>query len=104
MIAPHILLLSLFLSFAWGWHTIDTITEYREYRTRPNRIESRVAQYLRDVVCAVCLESICIAYVLRTAIVLLGFGDQIAGQLLFFVLLGVNIPGALYAIISRRGM
>lgn len=102
MIAPQILVLSVFFSFVWGWFMIDTINDWRAIRVSGTRRKDELADKFRTMLCAICLESICAAYVLRTALVLVGLGDAAAGQVVFFTMLGVNIPAAIFVVASRR--
>lgn len=102
MIAPHVLAISLILSLAWGTHLIDAVHDYIAVRAPTNRRRSEVIKEFRQVIAATCLFSFGVAYVFRTAIVLAGFGDVVAGQIVFFALIGVNVPGAAFLIISRK--
>lgn len=102
MIAPQIFVLSLLLSLVWGWYLRDTVHDWREIRRIETRRRGEMADAFRAMLCAISLESICAAYVLRTALVVIGLGDATAGQVVFFTLLGVNIPAALFVVASRR--
>lgn len=115
MIAWHILVLSTFLSLVWGWHLKDTSRDWLEARAaRPvaadpalRRVElvhirRELGDALRNLVAAICLLSISVAYVFRTAVVLAGLGEAFAGQVVFFALVGVNVTGALFVVVSRR--
>lgn len=102
MIAPQILVLSVFFSVVWGWFAADTINDWRKIRFSGTRRKGELADAFRTMLCAISLESICAAYVLRTALVVAGLGDAVAGQVVFFTLLGVNIPAAIFVVVSRR--
>lgn len=102
MIAPQIFVLSLVLSIAWGTNLLDAIHDYQAVHRRPLRSRLELAKALRTLVGAICLFSLGFAYVLRTGMVLAGFGELVVGQVLFFALVGVNLPGALFVILSRR--
>jgi hypothetical protein len=102
VIAPHILVISILGSIIWGWHTKNAAIDYRQYRTRADRQAPRLADKFRDLICAVCLLSIFMAYVVRTAFVLAGAGEVAAGQIAFFTIMGVNIPGGIFVVVSKR--
>lgn len=102
MIAPHILLLSLLLGVAFGWHFLDTVSDWRYVRAHGTRRKKDLGDAFRSMIAALCLLSFCVAYVIRTALVLLGAGDTVAGQVVFFTILGVNIPGGLFMVVSRK--
>ena len=112
MITPHILILSAFFSVVFGWHLLDALTDWRDalivLRTsRRTGVSVRTAardlsEKMRELLAALCLVSISASYLLRTAAVLLGLGDAIAGQVAFFALLGICIPASIFMVISRR--
>lgn len=102
MIAPHLLILSIIFSIGWGWHLVDEIHDWRELRVSPTRTKAQVGSSLRSLLAAFCLESLCLAYLIRTGAVVAGFGDVVAAQIVVFAVLGINIPGFLFAIISRK--
>lgn len=102
MITPHILAISLFLSVVWGWHLRDAAGDWTEARRARPVSRRQLAETFRNLVAALSLESIALAYVLRTAIVLAGFGEAVGGQVAFFALVGVNVTGAIFVVASRR--
>lgn len=102
MIAPQILVLSLFLSFVWGWHLVDMADDWRKIRRTGTRRRGEMADTFRALLCVVALWSICVSYVVRTALIVAGLGDAPAGQVGFFTIIGINIPVAIFALVSRR--
>lgn len=105
MIAPHILVISIFLSITWGGYLLYTVQDYLRVRGRRSadpRRRGDVVTAFRRMVVAFCLWLICAAYVFRTACVLVGLGDAVAGQVVFFSLIGSNVAGSLFALISLR--
>lgn len=102
MITWHILILSLGLGFAFGWHFIDTVNDWRYVRNHGTRRKKDLGDAFRAMIAALCLLSFCVAYVLRTATVILGFGDTVAGQVVFFTIIGVNVTGGLFMVVSRK--
>lgn len=101
-IAPHILVLSIVFSIGWGWYLVDEINSWLMIRISPTRTKAQVGEAFRSLIAAICLESVCLAYVVRTGFVLAGAGDEAAGQLVFFILLGINMPGFIFAVASRK--
>lgn len=105
MIAPQILAISAFLSLTWGGYLAFTVVDYLATRHRQHTATRRrgdVVAAFRRMVVAFCLWMICFAYVFRTVIVLAGFGDAAAGQISFFALLGTNVVGSIFALVSLR--
>lgn len=100
MITPHILLVSIFLSTTWGIYLVYTIGDYRHIRAGAGRRRGEVVVAFRKIVVALSLWAICFAYVFRTLCVLAGLGDESAGQVTFFALLGVNIVGSIFVVSS----
>lgn len=103
MIAPHILGISGFLSIMWGIYLLHTIGEHQALRalkpTNSTRRMETVASF-RRVAVAFCLWFLVFSYVFRTVCVLIGLGDAVAAQITFFALLGTNIPGSIFVVVS----
>lgn len=110
MIAPHILLLSSFLTIMWGIYLIFTIKDYRRVRllrvskeAADNALYRRkgdtVAAFRRMIV-AFCVFTLPASFVFRTACVLLGVGDETTAQITFFALVGPNVVGSIFAVVS----
>lgn len=95
MITPHILALSLLLSFLWGDYLLSTLTDFRKYRD---------ARALTSFIVALCLWAVCFSYTFRTICVLLGVGEQDVSQIVFFALLAPTLIGGLLVFGSRRGI
>lgn len=105
MIAPHILGLSAFLSIFWGIYLVFTVQDYgrvRAFRPPGTRRRGDLISAFRRMLVALSLWSICFAYVFRTASVLLGFGDTSAAQIAFFAIIGINVPSAIFAVVSLK--
>lgn len=82
MIAPHILAISIVMSLLWGRYLVTKAAGYTYHHD---------ARSLTEVLVAIVPFAISSAYLVRTATVLLGFGDGLAGQLSFFALLAPTI-------------
>lgn len=103
MILTQTFLLALFLSVAWGVYLVFTIRDLLSIQhlaktTKRDRIE--IIATFRRMIVAVCVFMLPFSLLIRTAIVGLGFGDQVAGQVVFFALAGSNIPGAVFAALT----
>lgn len=105
MIAPHIALISAFLSVTWGAYFIYTIKDYLVIRTKNGEGRRRggdAVAALRRTIVAFCLWSFCFSFLFRTAMVLLGFGEDVVGQVVFFTLVGTNVLGSVFALVSLK--
>ena len=102
MIAPHILVLSSFLSIMWGIYLANTVADYVRIRTVEGRRRGDTVTALTRVVVAICVFSLPFSFVFRTACVLLGMGDDTAAQITFFALVGPNVVGSIFAVVSLR--
>lgn len=96
-IAPHILGLALFLSVMWGIFLAYTINEYRGARGR-----KEIVVGFRRMIVALCVFLLPFSLVFRTTCVLLGLGDDVIGQIAFFALVGPNVVGCIFAVVSLR--
>lgn len=100
-IAPHILALAVFLSVMWGLYLAYTIYDYRQAKTRPvERRKGDVVAALRRMLVAFCVFSLPFSLVVRTALVLAGFGNDLIGQIVFFSLVGPNVVGSIFAVVT----
>lgn len=97
-IAPQIFTLTAFLSVTWGIYLGHTIGAYR--RALRTRGRGLIVREFRRMVVAFCLWLICFSFVFRTALVLVGLGDEWVGQLLFFTLAGSSVLGSVFAVVS----
>jgi len=102
MIAPQILVVASVLSLTWGIFLVASVRDYRTLLRRQTRRRSEVIVAFRRVLVTFCLWLICFSYVFRTGVVLAGMGEEAAAQITFFALLGSNVVGSIYAIISLR--
>lgn len=97
-ITPQIFVLALFLSVTWGIYMAYTIRQYRisaHFATR-----GRIVRDFRRMVVAVCLWLFVFSFVFRTATVLVGLGQEVVGQILFYALAGSNIVGSVFVVAS----
>ena len=114
-IAPHILVLALFLSVTWGIYLIYTVNDYRMVKTRRvvstkqgfepldgERRRGELVAAFRRMLVALCVWSLPFSFVIRTSMVLAGFGDDLIGQIVFFALVGPNVVGSIFAVVSLR--
>lgn len=101
-VTAQIFALAVILTLVWGWHLFDTVNDYRSLRVNPDRTKRQMGDSFRSLIAAACLWSICVGTGLRTGIILLGFGDALGGQVAFFAIMGINIPGGIFAIVSRK--
>lgn len=101
-IAWHIFAISSFLSVTWGVYLIGMICEYRNIKRGTDRRRGNIVVALRKVVVAFCLWTFVFSFVFRTAMVIAGFGEDVAGQIVFFTLVGTNVVGSMFAVISMR--
>ena len=102
MIAAQILFIAGFLSITWGVYLIGTIALYIKVRQNPRRTPQEIIVSMRRVIVALCAWLFVFSFVFRTACVLIGVGDDVAGQLVFFTLVGTNVVGSLFAVVSLR--
>ena len=105
MIAPHILVISGFLSVLWGIYLAYTIGDYRATRARPSDRQRRrgdVVRAFRRMLVAICVFTLPFSFVFRTLCVVIGIGDEQAAQVAFFSLLGPNVVGSIFAVASLR--
>lgn len=102
MIAPQILFIASVLSVLWGTYLIGTIRSYQVVKGNPHRRRQEVLVSVRDIVVALAAWTFVFSFVFRTSLVLVGVGDDIAGQIVFYALLGVNFTGSIFAIVSLK--
>jgi len=101
VITPQILFISTFLSLTWGIFLVASVMDYRGTLVQQHSRRDVVIGFRRMLV-AFCIWLICFAYVFRTICVLAGVGEGVAGQITFFALLGTNVVGSLFAVISLK--
>lgn len=102
MIAPQLLVLTLYLTLAWGFYLGAAVLDYRAHRAQVDRRRGEGVRALRRVVVAFCLFMLPFSFFLRTGMVLAGVADISAAQIVFFALLGTNVSGSLFCIVSLR--
>jgi hypothetical protein len=98
--APQILAISLFLSVTWGIYLAGTLSLYWKIHAQRPRRRQDVVVALRRFIVALCAWLFVFSFVFRTFCVVIGIGDEIAVQIVFFTLLGTNVVGSLFAIVS----
>lgn len=103
-IAPHILGLAIFLSLGWGFYLVFTIYKWIKAREKRRNDEERrkgdVVASFRQMLVAICVFSLPFSLVFRTAAVLAGVGDATVGQIAFFALVGPNVVGSIFAVVT----
>jgi hypothetical protein len=102
VITPHIFFITTFLTVTWGIYFLYTVREYQRLRHAPTRRKGELVVAFRKMVTALCVWMLPLGFFVRTALILGGFGDEVAGQVLFFSLVGTNIPGSIFAVVSLR--
>ncbi len=96
----QILTISVSLSFLWGVYLAGTIHEYLQVRNVPFRRRQDVVVALRRFIVALCVWLFVFSYAFRIICIALGVGDEVVAQVIFFALLGSNVVGSIFAIIS----
>jgi uncharacterized membrane protein len=102
MITPQIFALTAFLTVTWGINMVIAASEYRIARATPDRRRADVVRALRRCVASICLFMLPFSFMIRTALVLAGFGNDVIGMVVFFALAGTNVVGSLFVMISLR--
>lgn len=98
----QILLITGFLSVTWGIYLLGTIHEYRKTRGLRYRRRQDLVVALRRFIVALCVWLFVFSFCFRIISVYLGMDDDLAAQIVFFSLLGSNVVGSLFAVISLR--
>lgn len=96
----QILALALFLSLTWGAYLVYTIRDWHTIRAKRNQRE--IIRAFRRMVVAMCLWLLPFSLLFRTTMVQLGLGADVVGQIVFFSLVGTNVLGSLFAVVSLR--
>ena len=97
--------ISLILSVMWGAALAYTVHEYRlalRGRAVGERRSGDVVAAFRRVLALWCLWLICASYVFGTLMIILGLDETVVGRVLFFALLGSNVVGSLFFLVSLR--
>lgn len=102
MITPQIFALSSFLLIGIGIYLAFTITEYQRVRHLRSRRRGEIVSAFRKVVVAFCWFMLPMSFFVRTGFVLLGYGDVVTGQVVFFALAGTNVAGVIYVLVSLK--
>lgn len=93
----QILAITGFLSVTWGIYAVYTIKDYLRFRGQGR---GTTVTYLRRVIVAFCLWLFVFSFFFRIVSVYFGVSDDVAGQVTFFSLLGSNVLGSLFAVVS----
>lgn len=99
-IQVQILAVSLFLSLTWGVYLLGTIREYTIVRNEKFRRREDIVVALRRFVVALCVWLFVSSYAFRVGSVFFGVQDEVATLIVFFALLGSNVVGSIFAVIS----
>lgn len=98
-ISLQVFALVSFLSLTWGTYLMFTLREFRAARnSKKGRVEM-MALYRRSIV-AICVFMLPFSLLVRTSLVLMGLGDQLAGQVVFYAFAGTNIPGSIFVALT----
>ncbi len=98
--APQILFIATVLTVLWGVYLLGTIRLYVQAKNKHDRRMQDLVIALRRVVVAFCAWLFPFSFVFRTLCVILGVEDVVIGQIIFYSLLGANVTGSIYAIVS----
>lgn len=97
--------ISLFLSITWGAGLLYSVHEYRQVLTLRRKGERRggdVVAAFRRVLVLWCLWLIVASVLFRSAFLALGFGETTSATILYFALIGSNVVGSLFFLVSLR--
>lgn len=98
----QIFLITGFLSVTWGIYLVGTVREYVKIRSTIIRRRQDLVVALRRVVVAICVWLFVFSFCFRIICTYFGVNDEISAQLVFFSLLGSNVVGSLFAVVSLR--
>lgn len=101
-IAIQTLLLASFLSLTWGIYLAGSVRDLSRTRgrTHPRPTRQDVILAYRRTVVALCLFMLPFSLLIRAAFVVAGLGQETAGQVVFFALVGTNVPGSIFAALT----
>jgi hypothetical protein len=102
VITVQTFLIAAALVVTWGFYFGYTVIDYVKTSRGPNRRKGDLVASFRKMVVALCVWMLPLGVLTRTALVLAGFGDETAAQVLFFALVGTNIPGSIFVVVSLR--
>lgn len=102
MITPQTLVLTIFLTVAWGAYFFAAVRDYRVRSVAKDRRRGEAVRALRRVVVSFCLLMLPLSVAFRSTLVLAGFGNDVAGGVVFFSLAGTNVVGSLFCLFSLR--
>lgn len=97
-----VLFIAVVLSILWGIYLAETVIHYQRIKASPVRRRQDVVIALRRTVVAFCTWLFPFSFVFRLICVLLGVGDEISGQIVFYALLGANFTGSIFCIASLK--
>ena len=94
--------LCFFLAVTWGIYGLWAIREWRKVQgNKASRRGDYIAAFRRLII-ALNLWLLPFSFLVRTGEVILGIGDNVIAQVLFFALTGTNVVGSLFAVVSLR--
>ena len=96
----QILIITTFLSITWGIYLAGSIREYMRMRATAVRRRTDMIVALRRVIVALCLWLFVFSFCFRIICVIVGVDDDVAAQIVFFSLLGSNVAGSIFAVVS----
>ena len=99
-VQKQILAISVFLSFTWGVYLIGTIREYLVVRNRMFRRREDIVIALRRFIVALCVWLFVFSYAYRITTFALGIETEVVAVIIFFALLGSNVVGSIFAVVS----
>lgn len=98
--APQILALAAFLSITWGAALVGSVYNYKQTMSNPRRSRKDIVVAVRTFVGILCAWLFVFSFVFRTAAVLMGLGDDVVGQAVFYALVGSNVTGSIFVAVS----
>lgn len=99
---PQVLAISAFLSVTWGLYLIGTLISYARIRTESRRRRADRVIALRRFTVAFCIWLFCFSFAFRQITLLLGIDEELVVSLVFFSLVGTNVVGSIFALISLK--
>jgi hypothetical protein len=102
VITPHVFFITVFLTVTWGFYFAYTVLDYLRLRQSTDRRRGDLVAAFRKVVVALCVLMLPLGFLVRTTLTLAGLGDAFGGQVLFFALVGTNVPGSIFVVVSLR--
>lgn len=102
MITFQTFVIAAALVITWGLYFVYTVIDYAKLSRSPTRRRGDLVAAFRRMVVALCVWMLPFGVLVRTALVMVGFGNETAAQVLFFALVGTNVPGSIFVVVSLR--